>query len=180
MKCPRHTSGEAAQGAVYRGGGDRTRAQSPADSGRPDIELTVPGEPKGKGRARFNRATGHAYTPSATQRAEQRIQLEWIDAGRPTVTGPLEIDIEMVFARPQGHWRIDGDLGAAGLRLPYPTKRPDWDNVGKLVADSLNGLAYLDDAQIVHATTVKRWATRDEAEHTVIRIRSLEPEAMAA
>jgi Holliday junction resolvase RusA-like endonuclease len=35
-----------------------------------------------------------------------------------------------------------------------PTKRPDADNVLKAIADSLNGLAYHDDAQLVvmHAT----------------------------
>ena len=32
-----------------------------------------------------------------------------------------------------------------------PTKKPDWDNVGKIVADSLNNIAYDDDSQIVRA-----------------------------
>lgn len=30
-----------------------------------------------------------------------------------------------------------------------PTKKPDFDNIGKIVADSLNGIAYRDDSAIV-------------------------------
>ena len=30
-----------------------------------------------------------------------------------------------------------------------PTKKPDWDNIGKIVSDSLNQIAYKDDAQVV-------------------------------
>jgi Holliday junction resolvase RusA-like endonuclease len=136
----------------------------------PDIDLTVPGEPKGKGRPRFKRATGAVYTPTATMRAEQRIQVEWIAAGRPTVDGPLRLAVTLVMGRPQTHLKKDGSLSAAGHRLPRPTKKPDWDNVGKLVADSLNSLAYRDDCQIVLAQLEKRWAVGDEQEHTRIRI----------
>ena len=31
----------------------------------------------------------------------------------------------------------------------HPTKKPDADNIGKIVADALNGVAYQDDAQII-------------------------------
>lgn len=148
-------------------------------SGRPDIDLTVPGEPKGKARARFNRQTGQVFTPTASMRAEHRIQIEWISAGRPIVEGPLRIEVDVVMRRPQNHWRKNGELTAAGERLPRPTKKPDWDNVGKLVADALNGNAYRDDCQIVEAHTSKRWAERDEQEHTRIRVYELALEAAA-
>ena len=36
-----------------------------------------------------------------------------------------------------------------------PAKRPDFDNIGKIIADALNGVAYRDDAQIVEAKLVK-------------------------
>lgn len=38
-----------------------------------------------------------------------------------------------------------------------PTKRPDVDNVLKAVADSLNGLAYHDDAQLIEMKGTKRY-----------------------
>lgn len=34
-----------------------------------------------------------------------------------------------------------------------PTKKPDMDNVVKIIADSLNNLAYYDDTQIVEAVS---------------------------
>lgn len=39
-----------------------------------------------------------------------------------------------------------------------PTKKPDADNVLKVIADSLNKLCYRDDAQIVRAEIVKCYA----------------------
>lgn len=32
-----------------------------------------------------------------------------------------------------------------------PTKKPDWDNIGKIVCDSLNLVAYHDDSAVVDA-----------------------------
>ena len=34
-------------------------------------------------------------------------------------------------------------------------KKADWDNIGKIVCDSLNGIAYHDDVQIVDAQVRK-------------------------
>lgn len=39
-----------------------------------------------------------------------------------------------------------------------PITKPDWDNVGKIVSDALNGIAYRDDSQIVDARVVKRYS----------------------
>ena len=36
-----------------------------------------------------------------------------------------------------------------------PMKKPDFDNIGKIVCDSLNDIAYHDDAQIVDAQVRK-------------------------
>ena len=47
------------------------------------VTFTVPGPPVGKGRPRFVRSTGRAYTDSQTVSAEQRIHVEWIECGRP-------------------------------------------------------------------------------------------------
>ena len=39
----------------------------------------------------------------------------------------------------------------------YPTKKPDADNIAKVVCDALNGLAYKDDAQVIDLTVHKRF-----------------------
>lgn len=45
-----------------------------------------------------------------------------------------------------------------------PTKRPDIDNLYKLIADALNGIAYHDDSQIVSLTLCKLWSLEPKVE----------------
>lgn len=135
--------------------------------------LLVPGEPTGKGRPRFARATGRAFTPAKTRLAENRIYIAWLDAGQPRLDGPLELIVLAVLERPAAHWKRDGTFSAAGQRSHWPTKRPDWDNVAKLTADALDGYGYGNDSQIVHATVTKRWANPGEDAHTRITVRAI-------
>lgn len=130
--------------------------------------LDVQGLVSGKGRPRFNTKTGRTYTPKETQTAEAAIQEEWIDAGRPRLEGPLTVNVTVYMARPGSHYRVNGELNAEGLRNPYPTKKPDVDNVLKLALDALNGRAFHDDAQVVQATVKRLWASRGCPEGTVI------------
>lgn len=134
------------------------------------IVLRIDGTPKGKGRPRFSRQAGRTYTPVETTRAENRVQLAWLNAGRPRVDGPIDLHLELVVERPAAHWRVDGTLGAAGVRQPLPVRKPDIDNALKLVMDALNGCAYRDDVDVVHARVVRRWANPGEHEHSTIRI----------
>jgi Holliday junction resolvase RusA-like endonuclease len=146
-----------------------------------EIELRVNGTPTGKGRPRFNTRTGHAHTPAQTRVAEARVIAAWHQAGSPRLPeGAAVLTVEMALARPGGHWKVDGTLSAAGQRSQWPTKKPDADNVLKLVMDSLNGAAYRDDAQIVHAWVVKRWCNTNEHEHTLVRLRPAPVPTLAA
>lgn len=42
----------------------------------------------------------------------------------------------------------------------FPTMKPDCDNLGKGILDAMNKIVYNDDSQIVHYTTIKRFAER--------------------
>lgn len=44
--------------------------------------------------------------------------------------------------------------------LIRPTKKPDHDNIGKIVCDALNGIAYRDDAQIVDSLVRKFYSDK--------------------
>lgn len=138
-----------------------------------EFSLTIHGHPRGKGRPRFNTRTGRAYTPDRTVTAQQQVQGEWIAAGRPELAGPLSVSIEAALARPQSHWRTDGTLGKHGLAAPWPCKRPDIDNIIKLILDSLVGQAFVDDVQVVIVHAVKRWAHPGERENTKVRVTEL-------
>lgn len=132
------------------------------------IALTVPGPPKGKGRPRSTRQ-GRVYTPADTVSAEQRIQGEWIAAGCPRLPdGPISMDVTACMSRPQAHWRGLGAMSAQGRSQRYPLKTPDVDNLLKLAADALSGLAYSDDRLIVQASVTRQWALAGQLEHTRI------------
>jgi Holliday junction resolvase RusA-like endonuclease len=137
----------------------------------PGFTLRVDGTPAGWQRARVNMTSRRHFNDPKTTRAEGDVVVAWIGAGSPRLPdGPVAITVEAVLARPKGHHRRDGSLSAAGERLPWPLKKPDWDNVAKLIGDALNGRAYHDDAHIVQARVVKRWAVDGEHEHTLIRL----------
>lgn len=133
------------------------------------IELRIDGQPRGKGRPRFSPQGGRVYTDSATVLAEGRIRGAWLEAGSPRLPdGPVRMTVIAALERPKNHWRRGGTLSAAGQRSAAPTRKPDLDNLVKLIADSLNRLAYRDDADIVDCRIVKRWCNPGESEHTVV------------
>lgn len=118
------------------------------------IEIVLAGEPVGKGRARFVKATGRAYTPEKTVRFEDRLSIVAQDAmdGRPLLEGPLAVDIEIRMSIPTSKpkkWQADARAG-----IIRPTKKPDWDNFAKAL-DALNLIVWTDDSQVVEGVVRK-------------------------
>jgi Holliday junction resolvase RusA-like endonuclease len=123
--------------------------------------IRVVGQPVGKGRARFVRATGRAYTPTNTQNAEGTIQQAWKDAGHPKLFGPLSVDISAFMRRPKDHYGSGRNAAVVVRSAPtWPTARPDIDNLTKTVLDALNGVAWADDSQIVMVNCMKRYVNQ--------------------
>ena len=127
-----------------------------------DLFFYVPGEPQGKGRPRFVRRTGHTYTPDKTTNYESWVRTRFIQAAKGDRffdVAPLGIRISINYAIPKSvsntrrHRMLTGE--------EKPTKKPDADNVLKIILDALNRIAYRDDAQFVYAEAVKRY--REEA-----------------
>jgi Holliday junction resolvase RusA-like endonuclease len=138
-------------------------------SGGATIYLTIDGRPTGKGRPRLGKS-GRVYTPKDTKLAETVVIDAWVNAGSPRCEdGPLRMEVELVVARPKGHYKRDGQLSAEGLRHPLPRRKPDVDNALKLVMDALNGRAYRDDVDIVDARVIRRWADQ-RFESTTVRV----------
>lgn len=89
-------------------------------------KFTVYGEPKGKGRPRFNTKTGHAITPKDTVSYENLVKLEWQTA-YGTESFPKEAMLDM---RIKAYYRIPKSASkkkrAAMLAGEIrPTKKPD-------------------------------------------------------
>lgn len=103
-----------------------------------------------KQRPRFTK-NGRAYTPAKTLKFERQIQAAWqIKYGDcyAEFEGPVEIIIET--SRPLCKSHPKRWLGKQDLT------KPDVDNIGKVVCDALNGLAYKDDKQITELIVRKK------------------------
>jgi Holliday junction resolvase RusA-like endonuclease len=74
---------------------------------------------------------------------------------------PLEgcVDLELAFIigpRPKDHF-LRGQVRASAP--PRPGKKPDYDKLARSVGDALNGIVYVDDAQVVRATVEKLYTS---------------------
>lgn len=124
------------------------------------VTLQLSGDPVGKGRPRFTAHSGfaRAYTPARTANEEARIKGEFLKAANGLKFGlsPLELFITASFSVPSS-----ASKKAQTAMLAQETdctKKPDLDNVIKLVCDALNKAAYEDDKQITQIVAFKRWA----------------------
>ena len=123
-----------------------------------EIKFTIPGEPTGKARPRvFNRGgRSMAITPEKTVMYENLIKLCYTEQGGQFLgESPLVMKITAYYAIPKSASKKKAESMRSGeLR---PMKKPDLDNVIKIVADSLNGVAYKDDSQIVSLKDVDKF-----------------------
>jgi Holliday junction resolvase RusA-like endonuclease len=121
--------------------------------------FTIPGEPEGKARPRVVRNQGkvHAFTPSKTRAYEERVRAAYIAAGGEHFgKQPIQIMITAWFGISESTSKAKRREMLKGKILP--TKKPDTDNIAKLICDSLNGVAYDDDSQIVYMTVWKGYS----------------------
>lgn len=136
-----------------------------------EIRFTVLGEPKGKGRPRFNTRTGHAKTPKDTVNYESLVRLEYAqqtDGFRFQDDAMLDMRILAYYSIPQSKSK---KVKAAMLNNEIrPTKKPDMDNVVKIIADSLNQVAYRDDTQIVDCQCRKFYSEQPRVEVIIKQI----------
>ena len=134
---------------------------------KPYVTFTVAGEPKGKGRPKFSTINGHAQaiTPKDTVVYENLVKTMYsIQCGGYKFADDSQLDMTIIayYAIPKSVSKAKRE--AMLLGKIRPTKKPDWDNIGKIVADSLNQIAYKDDAQIVDALVRKYYSDNPRVE----------------
>lgn len=124
------------------------------------MKFTVYGEPQAKARVRVTRT--HAYTPTKTSSYENYVRLAYKAAKGDFKTGSIGIDVKAYFKIPKKTTKKNRLLMISQMILP--TKKPDWDNVGKIISDALNGIAYDDDSQIVDGRVRKYYSEEPRVE----------------
>lgn len=125
------------------------------------VIFTVPGEPQGKARART--CGGHTYTPEKTVLYENLIKTEYArQCGNRKfcilsdgTAQPVAVRIEAVYGIPKSYSKKKRERALKGELMP--TKKPDADNIAKVVCDALNGVAYADDTQVIELRVRKAY-----------------------
>lgn len=144
---------------------------------RPSLCFILAGDPVGKGRPRIVRRGDHhaAITPEKTVRFESLIRDKAESMMRVHGLAPLKGQVKLEV---RGFWTLAKSKSKKREPVParYRTSKPDGDNLLKSIADALNGIAYLDDAQVVIASVEKWDAAQGEAGHTVVVVDSMEGE----
>lgn len=135
------------------------------------VLFIVDGKPKGKGRPRFSRMGGfvRTYTPKETLDYEDKIKMAYqkkYGKNAIFVDKPIRVTID-------AHFKISQNTSKKKtLELegkPYD-KRPDVDNIGKVVLDALNGVAFHDDNQVTSIQINKWYARTNSTECVVVEI----------
>jgi Holliday junction resolvase RusA-like endonuclease len=128
------------------------------------IKFTIPGEPKAKQRPRLG--NGYVYTPTQTVNYENYVKMCFLNNKQEKLTGKIRAEIYAFFGIPASWSKKKKDDAIQGeIR---PTKKPDTDNIAKIILDSLNGLAYDDDKQIIELVVCKYYSDSPNVEVTLV------------
>ena len=133
------------------------------------VNFTVFGNPVAKGRPKFARRGNFVatYTPDKTRKYEEEVRKVATTAmkGQEPLETPLNVYIYIRLPIPQSYSKKRTEACLEGLERP--TKKPDLDNYAKAIMDSLNGIVYADDSQVVELHVTKVYATTPAVEIAV-------------
>lgn len=131
------------------------------------VKFTIPGDPKGKGRHRTTKS-GHTYTPEQTTMYENLVKAMYYQQCRNTKFDDdtqLDVRITAYFPIPKSVSKKKRELMLN--RTIRPIVKCDWDNIGKIVCDALNGIAYHDDKQVVDGQVRKFYSEQPRVVVTI-------------
>jgi len=129
-------------------------------SSQTGVTMTIFGEPIAKGRPKvaMRGKFPQVYTPKETRQAEESFIQQAIKFKPETpFTGAIKVTIRFYKSRPKSlpkkyiHW----------------TKKPDIDNMAKLVLDSLNKIFFIDDSQIIELNCSKEYSEQPRTEVSI-------------
>ena len=118
--------------------------------------FNIAGKVQAKQRPRFNGK--FAYTPKETIAYENWVKTCFFDKykGVQPLENPLKVKIIAYYEIPKSASKKKRQQMLENQI--FPTVKPDTDNIAKGVLDSLNGIAYLDDKQVVKLEVEKYYS----------------------
>ena len=130
--------------------------------------VVIYGEPQAKGRPRFAKRGNFisTYTPKETLSYENLVKVEYREqCANYYPEKELTCEITAYFGIPKStskkkeKFMIEKEI--------RPMKKPDIDNIAKIILDALNGVAYKDDTQIVNLIVRKYYSDRPRIEFDI-------------
>lgn len=113
------------------------------------VNFVIQGKVQAKQRPRFNSKLKRTYTPERTINYENWVKTCYLEKykDKELMEKPLRVTIKAYFEIPKSTSKkrkqqmMDNEI--------LPMVKPDTDNIAKGVLDSLNGIAYKDDKQVI-------------------------------
>lgn len=132
----------------------------------------IPGKIQAKQRPRF--VNGRVYTPGDTVRYENLVKLCYSDYAMlhnwKPLDGAIRAEIEVFMPIPKSDSKKVKKLKIDGI--VRPTIKCDCDNAAKSILDSLNGIAYRDDSQVVELLVKKFYSDEPNVYVKLIELES--------
>ena len=125
-------------------------------------EFEVPGKIVGKGRPRLNSYTGIVYTPTKTKDYETLVE-QYFLIKYPRfkqLEGRIKVSIIAYFMIPKATKK--SDINEMLENNISPTKKPDIDNIVKIILDAMNKFAFKDDTQITKLDIEKKYGIEEK------------------
>lgn len=137
-----------------------------------NLTFTIPGEPTAQGRPRFSTHGGFvkAYDPEKSRNYKAYVKLLASEAMQRIGLSLTELPLGVEIIADVGISKKFKEQALNGLQLPI--KKPDVDNVAKIILDSISGIVYKDDKQIVKLTVSKKYSDIPKVE---VKIYNVEP-----
>ncbi|HBE8973316.1 TPA: RusA family crossover junction endodeoxyribonuclease [Clostridioides difficile] len=126
------------------------------------VFLVIDGEPVGKERPRMNSITKRTYTPNKTKSYEELIKWLYQSKVKHYFEGYIKMTLRCYYSIAKSNSKKVKEQKRNNVLRP--NKKPDLDNIIKSVADSLNGIAYKDDSQIVEVVSKKYYSDKPRVE----------------
>lgn len=131
------------------------------------IHFTIPGPAVGKGRPRFSRKSGAAFTPAKTRNHEAFVKMLAVEAMKEQagfvrnagealpLSKPCALIVQIFCTIPPSWPKAKREAAKANIIRPG---KPDIDNVIKSIGDAMNGVVYTDDNLIYRVEATKMFA----------------------
>ena len=129
------------------------------------ISFTIPGKPKALKRHRVAK-NGRMYDPSSKDKRDIWLQIARFKPKQP-ISGNIILSLSFTMPRPKNHYRAGRRSHVLKVKAPYyHIKRPDLDNLVKLIADVIQGKDrfIMDDSQICTLYAEKQYGKEPKTE----------------